>query len=496
MRLHELMRELPVRHLPPDDPEVRGVCHDSRRIAPGELYVAIVGRRYDGRSFSPQAVERGAVAVLGPGRAPAGLGVPWIGVDDPRPLLGPIAARLYGGPHERLLLVGVTGTNGKSTVIALVARMLEAAGRPAGVVGTLGSRFGDRPFDAELAAGVRRPTTPEAPDLFRALDRMAAAGARAAVMEVSSHALAQGRVAGAEFDLAVFTNLTRDHLDFHGDLEGYFAAKRRLFAQLKPAGRAVVHLDDPYGRRLAAELPGALGFGNGGEVRLIAARPELGGIRARVATPRGELDCESPLLGRYNLENLLAAIAAAEGLELPHAAIVEAVAAQPPLPGRMEPVSAGQDFPVLIDYAHTPAALEAAVGSLRELSERRIVLVFGCGGDRDLGKREPMGRIAGEWADLPIATSDNPRGEDPHAILAVVEQGLRASGHSSYRVVPDRREAIRRAVEVAAASTADPGWAVLVAGKGHEEVQIVGDRETPFSDRRELEKALKEGTAA
>ncbi len=492
MRLHELMLALGIRPLPADDPEIRGVCHDSRTIAPGELYVAIVGRSFDGRRFAAQAVERGAVAVLGAGQAPAGLGVPWIGVDDPRPLLGPIAARLYGRPHERLLLVGVTGTNGKSTVIALVARMLEVAGRPTGVVGTLGYRFGDRRFDAELATGLRRPTTPEAPDLYRALDRMAAAGARAAVMEVSSHALAQERVAGAEFDLGVFTNLTRDHLDFHGDLEQYFAAKRRLFAQLKPAGRAAVNLDDAYGRRLAAELPGVLGYGDGGEVRLNSSHLELGGIRARVATPRGELDCDSPLSGRYNLENLLSAIAAAEALELPHAAIVEAVATQPPLPGRMERVSAGQDFPALVDYAHTPGALEATLGSLRELTERRIVLVFGCGGDRDPGKREPMGRIAGRGADLPIATSDNPRGEDPEAILATVEQGLRASGHRSYQVVPDRREAIRRAVEVAAA---EPGWAVVVAGKGHEEVQIIGDRKIPFSDRRELETALKKGAA-
>jgi len=488
MRLHELMRALPVGHLPPEDPEIRGVCHDSRRIAPGELYVAIAGARYDGRDFSPQAVERGAVAVLGPGPAPPGLGVPWIAVDDPRPLLGPIAARLYERPHERLLLVGVTGTNGKSTVITLLARIVEAAGRPAAVVGTLGYRFGDRTFD-ELAAGERRPTTPEASDLFRALDRMAAAGARAAVMEVSSHALAQERVAGAEFDLAVFTNLTRDHLDFHGDLEHYFAAKRRLFAQLKPAGRAVVNLDDPYGRRLAAELPRVLGFGSGGEVRLVEARVALEGIRARVATPRGELVCASPLLGRYNLDNLLATIAAAEALGLPHAAMVEAVAAQQPLPGRMEPVRAGQEFLALVDYAHTPAALEATLGSLRELDERRIVLVFGCGGDRDPGKRQPMGRIAGQGADLAIATSDNPRGEDPQAILAAIEQGLKASAPRSYRVVPDRREAIRLAVATAAA---EPGWAVLVAGKGHEEVQITGERKIPFSDRRELEKALRE----
>jgi UDP-N-acetylmuramoyl-L-alanyl-D-glutamate--2,6-diaminopimelate ligase len=295
-------------------------------------------------------------------------------------------------------------------------------------------------------------------------------------------------VAALEFDVGIFTNLTRDHFDFHPDFEDYFAAKARLFDQLKPKGRSVVHLDDPWGAKLAARLPDALGFGRAGAVAPERVELDENGIRGVVRTPRGPLAVESPLLGRYNLENLLAAVAAGEALELPPAAIAAGLHATRPLDGRMEPVTAGQPFPVIVDYAHTEAALEAALRSARELTGRPIVLVFGCGGDRDPGKRPRMGRIAGELAELPIATSDNPRSEDPQAILAAIEAGLRESGNERYRVVPDRREAIRRAVAVAAAE----GWAVLVAGKGHERMQIVGERRLPFSDREELERALAE----
>jgi UDP-N-acetylmuramoyl-L-alanyl-D-glutamate--2,6-diaminopimelate ligase len=286
----------------------------------------------------------------------------------------------------------------------------------------------------------------------------------------------------------VFTNLTRDHLDYHHDLEEYFAAKRKLFDHLKPDGRAAVNVDDPYGRRLAAELPAALTFGEGGDVQARGVEFSTAGIRGVLATPRGELPFSSALLGRYNLWNLLAAAAAAEALELPHAAIAAAFAAQRPVPGRMEPVDRGQPFPVYVDYAHTDAALEAALRSAREMvGVERVAVVFGCGGDRDAGKRPLMGKVAGELADLPIATSDNPRSEDPLAILAAVEQGLAASGNARYRLVPDRREAIREAI-----AAAQPGWAVVVAGKGHEREQTIGDKKLPFSDLEEIGKALEE----
>ena len=483
MLLSELLIEL-VPHPPTDeDPRVRGIRHDSRQVARGDLFVAIAGDRFDGRAFVQEAQNRGAVAVLGRGSAPAGLTVPWVEVADPRWLLGPLSARLYGQPHEHLRMVGITGTNGKSTVTALVARMLEAAGFPTGILGTLGRHFDDISYPADR-------TTPEACDVFSTLAEMRESGAQAIAMEVSSHALSLGRVAGALYDVALFNNLTRDHLDFHGDVESYFAAKRSLFELLKPGGRAVVSLGDAYGRRLAAELDDPLTFGPGGVVDVREARLDFGGARGTVATPRGELAFASPLLGRYNLENLVAAVAAGEALSLPHEAIAAGIARQQPLAGRLEPVRAGQTFPALIDYAHTPAALEAALLSVAELNpQRRIVVVFGCGGDRDRGKRPIMGQVAGDLAQLPVATSDNPRSEDPQAILMEIENGLRASRSDDYLIVPDRREAIRRAV---AAASSGGEWVLLVAGRGHEEVQIAGDQRVPFSDREELQKALRE----
>lgn len=505
MRLSKLVQGLPIRpavrsnklgpeaEATPDSialaSEVRGVTHDSRQVRPGDLFVAVPGEVFDGRKFVPQAATRGAVAMLGRGGPPAGLDVPWLEADDPRALLGPLSCRVYDRPHEKLCLVGVTGTNGKSTIVTVMAQVLETAGIAAGSLGTLGYRFKGRAFESALAGDVR--TTPEAPDLFRILEEMRRDGASAVAMEVSSHALSLGRVEGADFDVAIFTNLTHDHLDFHGDMESYFAAKRQLFNRLKPGGRAVVHLGDAWGRRLAKELvdlrPETLTFGAGGDVSVVAAELNLSGTRGRIQTPRGAFDFSTPLLGQYNLENVLAVAAAGEALELPHTAIAEGLAHLRPVPGRLETVDAGQDFPVLVDYAHTPAALEAALGSLRALGTFRIAVVFGCGGDRDREKRSVMGEIAGRLADLPVATSDNPRSEDPMAILKAVESGLRQSGNSQYRLVPDRREAIRRAVNIAASQG---NWAVLVAGKGHEEEQIVAGQKIPFSDREELRQAL------
>ncbi len=468
--------------LPLQDPEVTGIRIDSRRIEPGDLFVAAAGEHLDGRSFVAGAVRRGAAAVLGQGPAPAELTVPWVEVDEPRRWLGPLAARLFGQPHERLKLIGITGTNGKSTVAALITRMLEAAGRATGTLGTLGYHFGK-------IAYVATRTTPEACDFFRTLEEMRANGARAAVMEVSSHALVLGRVAEARYDLALFTNLTRDHLDFHGDLESYFAAKRRLFDQLKPAGCSVVSIADDYGRRLASELGNPLTFGPGGHVEAAGASLTLDGIRGAISTPRGEVRFESRLIGRYNLDNLVAAVAAAEAMGLDHEAMATGIARQPPLAGRFEAVARGQSFPVLIDYAHTPGALEASLRSIAELTERRIALVFGCGGDRDRGKRPLMGRIAGELADLPVVTSDNPRGEDPMEIISAVEEGLRSSDNRDYLIEPERRAAIRHAVAVAAAGE---DWLVVVAGKGHENFQLVAGRRRAFSDREEIEEAIRE----
>jgi len=481
MRLSELLHGMDLEILGTGDPDVRGVAHDSRTVEPGDLFVALVGQRFDGRAFVRDAVAKEAVAVAGPAPSEPAGEIPWAVTDEPRALLGPLAARAYGHPDRELVLAGVTGTNGKSTVATLLAAALDAAGQPAGFIGTLGYRFGNRVFPGGH-------TTPEASDLFRTLRRMREAGARSVAMEVSSHALDMGRVAGLELDVAVFTNLSRDHLDYHPDMESYFAAKRRIFKLLKPGARAALNLDDPWGRRLAAELPEALTFGAGGDVEARDVKLSAAGIRGTISTPRGEIRLATHLLGRYNLSNLLAAAAGAEVLGLPAAAVEQAFAAQGPVPGRMEPVDRGQPFPVFVDYAHTDAALDAALRSAREMEGiDKVAVVFGCGGERDRGKRPLMGRVSGELADLPIATSDNPRGEDPLAILAAVEAGLQASGNRAYRIVPDRREAIHQAI-----AAAGPGWAVLIAGKGHEREQILGDRKIPFSDFDEIEKALEE----
>ena len=480
MKVSEVIAGLAVEKLSDEDPQVSGITQDSRFVQDGYLFVALVGQTFDGRAFIPDALEQGAVGVMSSGPPPPGFDRVWLSAKEPRWLIGPMAGRIHGHPDREMLMIGITGTNGKSTVSYLLVGILEAAGYPTGTIGSLGHQFG-----GEILGTDR--TTPEASHLNRLLAQMRDSGARAISAEISSQGLSLGRVEGLSFDLGVFTNLTRDHFDFHPDFEDYFQAKRRLFDQLKPGGQAVVNLDDPFGRRLAEELPRVRTFGDGGEVVCKAAEFSPEGIRGVLSTPRGELPLESPLLGTYNLSNIVAAAATAEALDLSHEAIAAGIAAQRPLTGRMEPVQCGQSFPVLIDYAHTDAALEASLKALRSFSKHKILLVFGCGGDRDPGKRALMGRVAGELADLSIITTDNPRREDPLAIIAAVEKGIKESGNQNYRILPDRREAIRRAI-----AQADDEWAVLIAGKGHEEFQIVGEKRSSFSDREEVERALEE----
>ena len=498
MRLSELIEGFPVRRVLPgaeEDPEVSGVEVDSRRIDAGFLFVALRGERHDARGFAAQAVEAGAVAVLAaPGGPPEGWGepgsgegrVPWLEADDPRALAGPLAARAFGHPERELVTAAVTGTNGKTTVAALTASVLEAAGHPTALLGTLGYRFRE-----ESVKGDR--TTPEAPETIHMLRRWRDQGAEAVSMEASSHALALQRLDGLAFDVGIFTNLTQDHLDYHRDFESYYAAKRRLFDLLKPGGRAVVNVEDEWGRRLVEELAETLGedrvvtYGRGAMVQVWDASLSESGTRAVLETPSGSYTFHSPLVGRYNLDNLLATAAAAEALGLPHEAVQEGFTRRGTIPGRLEPVDRGQPFPIYIDYAHTPGALEAVLRSVAEVTGRRIIVIFGAGGDRDRAKRAPMGRIAGELAELPILSSDNPRTEDPLAIIQRVEEGVKQAGNPGYRVVPDRREAIRRAIQVAG-----PEHAVVITGKGHEEVQEIGGQKLPFSDRAEVEKALEE----
>ena len=477
------------------NPEVLRIESDSRRVRAGDLFVAIRGEKSDGLAHAADAVARGAVGVVSDRPAPAGVAAPWIRVREPRRAMGLLAARLAGDPAEHLVLAGVTGTNGKTTTTTLLEAILKRRYGQAGFLGTVGYRTPKREIPADR-------TTPESTLIQQLLGEMVRDGAKAAAMEVSSHALMLERVAGCRFDVAVFTNLTRDHLDFHGDMESYFAAKRLLFALRKPGAAGVVNADDPYGRRLLAEeaapmvgfSPSGLADGGAGAaghagdgpgvVRAENVSCDLSGTRLDVVHAGGRFGLRSPLAGRFNVANLLAAAAAGLALGIAPADIAAAAASVGNVPGRFERVEAGQPYPIVVDYAHTPDALERLLAAVRELSDRRIVLVFGCGGDRDRGKRAPMGEIAGRMADVAIATSDNPRSERPEAILEEVAVGLRKAGAAQSLLIADRREAIRRAIELGEAEAGPRGSVVVIAGKGHETVQVIGTEEIPFDDRR------------
>jgi UDP-N-acetylmuramoyl-L-alanyl-D-glutamate--2,6-diaminopimelate ligase len=478
VRLMELAGILPGVTIAPDaqDVEVAGVQSDSRQVRPGDLFVAIRGAKSDGLAHVEDALARGAVAFVSDRPAKAGVSTPWIRVEAPRRARGELSARLRGNPAEKLVLAGVTGTNGKTSTTTLLAAILERRFGKAGLLATTVYRTPRR----ALPAG---RTTPEAPLVQELLAEMVEDGVRAAAIEVSSHALALDRVAGCHFDVAVFTNLTRDHLDFHGDMKSYYSAKKRLFEMRKSGGAGVVNVDDAYGRRLLKEAaPPMWGFsssGAGADVRAESVRCDLSGTSFDLVHSGGVVRIASPLLGRFQASNLLGAAAAGLALKIAPDAIAAGIGTVGDVPGRLERVEAGQPYTILVDYAHTPDALERLLLAVRELTDRKIILVFGAGGDRDTGKRAPMGEIAGRLADIPIATSDNPRSESPEAILKAVEAGLVASGTTKYLKIADRREAIRQAIELA-----NPGTVVVIAGKGHETTQVIGDQEIPFDDRR------------
>jgi UDP-N-acetylmuramoyl-L-alanyl-D-glutamate--2,6-diaminopimelate ligase len=443
--------------------EISSLAYSSQSVTPGALFFCVPGFRSDGHDFAPAAVERGAVALVC--QRPLGLGVPEVLVPDVRAAMGPAAARFYGDPTAELDVVGITGTNGKTTTAFLVCHLLEADGRSCGLLGTVKRVVGGVEEEVER-------TTPEAIDLQATFRRMVDGGDRACAMEVSSHALELGRVVGIRFACRVFTNLTQDHLDFHDTMHAYFEAKRRLFEE---PGNAVVNVDDEYGRRIAADIE-CVTFAIAGEADYRARDVEfdLMGSRFTCETPAGPLELESPLPGLFNVENVLAAVAAARSLDVPAATIAEALPAFGRVPGRFEPVDEGQDFGVLVDYAHTPDSLENVLRAAREVTRGRLHVVFGAGGDRDRGKRPLMGAAARRLADRVLVTSDNPRNEPPAAIIDEVMEG---AGPDAEREV-DRRRAIALAVE-----TAEPGDVVVIAGKGHEQGQeFENGRKEPFDD--------------
>jgi UDP-N-acetylmuramoyl-L-alanyl-D-glutamate--2,6-diaminopimelate ligase len=490
MWLQELMDNVPGIDLEGEARvQITGISYDSRRVVPGDLFVALKGAKTDGALFIREAIQKGAVALASDHEFAFRPPVPALRVGDARQFLAQASRCLFQDPASRLRLTAITGTNGKTTTCYLMDAIFRRAGLRCCLVGTLGAKIGDRLFPITH-------TTPEASDLTAFLQQAVQDGCTHGALEVSSHALAMKRVFGTRFTVGVFSNLTPEHLDFHGDMESYYQTKRLLFASEGANGieTAVINMDDPYGRRLATEVPGPVlryGFDHHAELHVLDCRTRITGTVLRLATPGGELPVSSRLVGQPNVYNIMAAAGAALSLGMDPVHVCQGIESLDGVPGRLELVRGGQDFTVIVDYAHTPDALEKLLETVRQLTRGRVVTVFGCGGDRDRKKRPMMGEIAARRSDFVVATSDNPRTEDPLEILREIEPGLKR-GPARYRLEPDRREAIRSALKLATG-----GDAVVIAGKGHEGSQIVGSRTLPFDDRmvaQELIGQLQSGT--
>ena len=455
--------------------EVRELAYDTRAVTPGALFFAVPGAVHDGHAFAAEAVERGAGAVVV--ERDVGVPVPQLVVPDARAAMAVAADVFFGEPTKELEVAGVTGTNGKTTSAYLLHAILEAAGRRPGLLGTVESRVG-----GQVRPVVR--TTPEAIDLQRTFREMLDAGDRSVALEASSHASALNRLDRVRFDVLVFTNLSQDHLDFHGSMEDYYAAKRRLFMSAAPPP-AAVNVGDEWGRGLAEELADAgraplvtFGFADDAEIRPDDLVLDSTGARFTA----GGIELRTSLRGRFNVENVLGAVAAGQLLDVDDDEIAAGVAAVSGVPGRFEAIDEGQPFTVLVDYAHTPDSLDNVLRTARDFADGRVLVVFGAGGDRDRGKRPLMGRVAAELADVVLVTSDNPRSEEPLAIIQDILQGTGVD----VEIDPDRRSAIARAV-----SLAEPGDVVVIAGKGHEQGQEIGPEKLPFDDREIAREALR-----
>lgn len=469
MRLDQILRGLPSSRLEGDPgTEITSLAFDNRKVEPGALFFCVPGLGSDGHDFAPAAVEAGAVALLC--ERPLGLGVPEVMVPDSRAAMAPAAAAFNEYPTADLKIAGITGTNGKTTTAFLLHDILEYAGIHSGLMGTVKQLVGGEEESVER-------TTPEAIDLQAAFRRMEQAGDEACVMEVSSHAMVMHRADAIDFDVAAFTNLTQDHLDFHDDMEDYYAAKRLLFAS--GPGASVVNIDDPYGQRLATEFDVITysAEGNAADYTASEVQFDASGADFLVESEHGDLIVRTALPGRFNVANALAALASAIALGVDPEDAVAALAGANRVPGRFEPIDEGQDFAVLVDYAHTPDSVENALRAARDLGDGRLIAIVGAGGDRDRAKRPLMGAAASQLADLAIITSDNPRSEDPAAIIDDVLTGI--EDHDSVEVEPDRSAAIKLAID-----SAEPGDTIVIAGKGHEQGQeFEGGRKIPFDDR-------------
>ncbi|KJE26326.1 UDP-N-acetylmuramyl-tripeptide synthetase family protein [Geobacillus kaustophilus] len=468
------------------NPDIAALEMDSRRVAPGSLFFCLKGLTVDGHDFAEEAVARGAAAVVA--ERPLSVDVPVVLVPDSRRAMAILADAFYGRPTHRLHLIGVTGTNGKTTTTSIMEQIARKAGKKTGLIGTVHIKVGDRSYPAAN-------TTPESLILQRTFKQMVDEGVEFVAMEVSSHALHQGRVHGCDYDVAVFTNLTQDHLDYHGTMEEYRNAKGLLFAQLgnrydeRRPKFAVLNHDDPvsqYYKHMTAAPIVTYGMKEKSDVMAEQIRMTSGGMAFRLCTPHGSTAIETKLVGLFNVYNILAAAAAclASGFSLE--TIAAALADVEPVPGRFEMVDEGQNFTIIVDYAHTPDSLENALRTVRQFAKRNVYVVIGCGGDRDRSKRPIMAQVAVRYADVAIFTSDNPRSEDPKQILHDMEAGVSA-GAGTYVTIPDREEAIRYAI-----GQAQEGDVVLIAGKGHETYQIIGDDAIDFDDRAVARRAVKE----
>ena len=492
MRLSHILNSITPCEIDGDsDPEVVDMAYDSRQVKPGGLFIALRGYSQDGHAFIRNAIQNGAVAVVGESFENGCRNhkdIAWVKVPDSRRALPKLAANFFEHPFENMHLVGITGTNGKTTTSYLLESILLAAGRSTGVIGTINYRCPGKTWEANV-------TTPGSLELMQTFREMADAGVSDVVMEVSSHALDQGRVEGCPFRVAVFTNITRDHLDYHQSMEEYFRAKSLLFQNLGDRSRAVINGDDPRGKDLAeiADAPVVTyGLGKGCDVRADHIRSSRAGISAKLLCPSGQTEIKSSLIGDFNIYNILAAAAAAHCMGIDMGGIKAGIRQIRGVPGRLEPVENRQALTIIVDYAHTPDALIKTLGSLGALVENgRIITVFGCGGDRDKGKRREMGYAAGRHSDWVIVTSDNPRTEDPDEIINQIEKGVIEAGMqrieasaadglkgTGYILQPDRGRAIRKAVEIA-----DKNDIILIAGKGHEDYQIIGKNKRHFDDR-------------
>jgi UDP-N-acetylmuramoyl-L-alanyl-D-glutamate--2,6-diaminopimelate ligase len=493
MTLREVIRGIKIKKLQGDDGlEISGISIDSNKVKEGYLFAALKGEKTDGHRHMDSAVGNGARALLveyAPEKHYPGISV--IVADDSRESLARASANFYGNPADELCLAGVTGTNGKTTVTYLLESIWKEERKNPGVIGTIEYRYGGRRAEAPM-------TTPESLDLMRLLREMRDLGVDCAAMEVSSHAIDRKRVLECHFDAAVFTNLTQDHLDYHGTIENYFNAKKKLFTELlrdsnKKNKFSIINIDDPFGREIAKEAPGTVITcslkNKSASVFAESYRVSEEGITARVHTPYGRVEIKSPLFGEHNLSNILASVSAALSLGSSINAVERAVAGFAAVPGRLERVENTLGFQILVDYAHTPDALKNVLHAVRPLTAGKLILVFGCGGDRDRTKRPRMGIIGRELSDVLIVTSDNPRTEPPEGIIDEIERGVFESGagNKPYFRISDRKEAIRKAIGIAREKDT-----VLIAGKGHEDYQILGTRKFPFDDRTVARDILKE----